>query len=97
MRAKPVKIVKVTDGYHVFVHDVPVVRSGKGVTFDKQRAGLKVPPGYVAPASTEPMLVEKAGDAASLAHQVGRYVLDLGDFVAGYTELVNIGGDHSVW
>jgi len=97
---KPIKIVKVKDGYNIFVRDVPVVKDGKGVGLDRQKAGLSTsgfPNGYKAPAETEPILIKTASNAASLAHQICRYVLDSGDFVASYTELVGIDGDHSVW
>lgn len=100
MKPKPIKLVKVKDGYNLFVRDVPIVKDGKGVTLDRQKAGLSTSGfknGYKAPANTEPILIETASNAAMLAHQIGRYVLDMGDFVSSYTELVGIGGDHSVW
>jgi hypothetical protein len=94
---KPIKIVKVSGGYHVFVRDAPLVQgnNGKGVTHDLAKAGVasNVNP----PLSTEPLLIKKAGDAAGLAHQVGRYVLNLGDFTFSYTELVGINGNHEAW
>lgn len=70
MKPKPIKIVRVDAGYHVFVNNVPVVKNGKGVTFDKRQAGLKTPAGYQAPATLEPFLIEKANTAAALAHQI---------------------------
>ena len=39
---KPLKITKVTGGYHVFLRDVPLVQgdNGKGITVDRATAGL---------------------------------------------------------
>lgn len=99
---KPIKIVKVPGGYHVLVNDVPCVRgdSGTGATIDRIRAGLPTggfKGGYKPPLATEPMLIKKASDAASLAHSIGRYILNMGDFVFAYTELVNVPGKHEAW
>jgi hypothetical protein len=99
---KPIKIVKVAGGYHVFLHDVPFVQgdSGKGVTVDRAKAGLSTTGfknGWKPPVSTEPLLIKKASDAASLAHQIGRYMLNMGDFVFSYTELVGIEANHDTW
>jgi hypothetical protein len=99
---KPIKIVKVPGGYNVFLRDVPLVQGdgGKGVTLDRARAGLSTTGfkgGWKPPLSTEPILIKKAGDASSLAHQIGRYMLNMGDFVFAYAELVGIEGNHETW
>ena len=95
--SKPIKIVRVSGGFNMFVNNVPVVMDGKGVTVDRQKVGLKVKRGYKPPASEEPALIPKASDAAGLAHQIGRYLLDLGDFTFSYTELVGVPGNHEDW
>jgi hypothetical protein len=101
MRLKPIKIVKVPGGYHVFVNDVPLVKGeGKGCTLDRVKAGLSTSgfkEGYKPPTETEPFLIKKASDAVGISHQVGHYMLNLGDFVYTYVELVNIPGDPDAW
>lgn len=96
--AKPIKIVRVTHGYNVFVKDVPVVPEGRWVSFDKRRAGLRVPDHYVPPTKGKrPILIRKKDDAIRVVHQIGRYLLGLGDFVSGYVELVGVPGSHEAW
>jgi hypothetical protein len=86
--ARPIKIVRVTHGYNMFVNDVPVIPDGKnGVTIDRAKAGLghnKTP----IPDGIRPRLFKKKEDVKSIAHQVGRYLLNLGDFVSTYVDLV---------
>ena len=99
---KPIKIVKVPGGYHVLVHDVPCVKgdSGTGATIDRIKAGLSTSGfkgSYKPPLSTEPMLIKKASDASSLAHSISRYLLNMGDFVFAYTELMGVEGNHEAW
>jgi len=96
---KPIKIVKLKNGYNVFVHDVPLVLgdNGKGVTLDRARAGLSTGNGWKPPVHTEPVLVKKKEDAIGLAHQVGRYLLNMGDMVFAYTELEGVEGSHNTW
>jgi hypothetical protein len=96
---KPIRIAKVQGGYNLFVNDIPVVADGKNVNLDRAKVGLKVPADYAnrAPKNTEPKLIAKASDAASIAHQIGRYMLNLGDMTFSYTELVGIGGNHDAW
>ena len=99
---KPIKITKVKGGYHVFLHDVPLVQadSGKGITIDRARAGLSVTGfkgGWKPPVNTEPLLIKKKEDAIGLAHQVGRYMLNMGDLVFAYTELIGVEGSHEAW
>ena len=96
-RQKPIEIVKVKNGYHVFVNDVPVVRDGTKVSIDRIRAGLKVGEKYEPPSETTPALFKKAGDAAHVAHLVGNYIMQLGDFVSTYTKLTNVLGNHESW
>lgn len=92
MRGKPIKIEKVKGGYHIFVNDVPIVQAddGKNQDIDRVKANLKHGKNYKAPKSTAPFLITKASLAMSMAHQIGRYMLQLGDFVSGYTELAGI-------
>jgi hypothetical protein len=97
MRGKPIQIVRVTHGYNMFVNDVPVVSEGKGVSLDRAKAGLKTSQRYKPPTDDRPKLISKASDVASLAHQIGRYLLGMGDFVSGYTELVGVPGNHDDW
>ena len=99
---KPLKISKVAGGYHVFLNDVPLVQadSGKGVTLDRARAGLSTTGfkgGWKPPVNTEPLLIKKKEDAIGLAHQVGRYMLNMGDMVFAYTELEGVEGSHTAW
>ena len=100
--SKPIKISKVKGGYHVFLRDVPLVKgdSGTGVTLDRARAGLSksgFKGGYKPPVNTEPVLIKKKEDAVGLAHQVGRYLLNMGDMVFAYTELEGVEGNHEAW
>lgn len=87
--SKPISIIEVPGGYGVYVNSVPVVQSGKGIDFDRNAAGLKTKKGYKPPTSTLPAVFGTAGDAAHVAHKIGRYVLSLGDFVQSYTKLVS--------
>jgi hypothetical protein len=89
--SKPITIQGCPGGYNVFVGDAPIVHSGGGVDFDRVAAGLKVKKGYKAPTSTLPVIFQQAGDAAHVAHKIGRYVLKMGDLVFSYTRLVNVG------
>ena len=97
---KTIEIIKMDKGYHVFVNGVPVVKDGETLTFDRRKAGHD-PRGlqkkYQPPTSTIPHVFAKAGDAAHIAHTIGRYVLSLGDFVSSYTRLVNVPGKHENW
>jgi len=99
---KPLKIAKVKGGYHVYLHGVPLVLgdSGKGVTLDRARAGLSTTGfkgGWKPPVHAKPLLVKKKEDAIGLAHQVGRYLLNMGDMVFTYTELEGVEGSHEAW
>ena len=90
MKNKPITMVKVTHGYNLFVNNVPVVpRSPTGITFHREKAGLKPSKEDAAiPEGKRPLLIKKKSDALGLAHQIGRYIFDLGDFVQSYVEPV---------
>jgi len=97
---KPIEIIKVERGYQVFVNGVPVVYDSETLTFDRRKAGLDprgVQKAYRPPTSTTPHVFAKAGDATHIAHTIGRYTMNLGDFVASYTRLVNVPGNHENW
>lgn len=97
MSLKPIKIVKVKGGYNVFVNDTPLVEENGKASLDRIAAGFKVSKSYKPPVSTQPLVFKKAGDAAHMAHLVGRYIMNLGDMVFAYTELVNVDGNHEAW
>jgi hypothetical protein len=94
---KPIKIVKTIGGYLVYVNGTPVVKTSKGVDFDRAKAGLETPKAYKPPVEVNPICFDMAGDAASIAHRIGRYILGLGDLAFAYTELENIGGNPNTW
>lgn len=88
----PLKIVRVSNGYHLFVNGVPVVADPSGgVSIDREKAGISKGKKSPAPPSDwKPMVFKNAGDVKFMAHKFGRYVLNLGDFVFAYTSLVGI-------
>lgn len=97
---RPIKIVKVKGGYHLFVNNVPIVKDhvGKGITFNLILAGL--PPkksGYVPPINTEPFLIKKMDEVKHLAHHICRYMLNSGDMVFAHTEVVGIENVEAWW
>ena len=94
---KPIKIVKVNKGYHVLVNGVPLVKDGDKISVDRERAGLGTASGYRPPVATEPHLFPRPKDAISMAFTVGNYVMGLGSFTSGYTELVNVPGKPENW
>ena len=87
--SRPIKIVRVTHGYNMFVNDVPVVKMGSGkASFDRERAGVGKNGPEKIPDGARPMLIKKKDDAFGLAHSIGRYLLNLGSFVDTYVETV---------
>lgn len=97
MSLKPIKIIKIKGGYHVFVNGTPIVEEGGKASVDRIAAGFKVSKSYKPPKNTQPFVFTKAGEAAHMAHLLGRYIMKLGDMVFAYTELVNIPGNHEAW
>lgn len=85
MRPKPIVIEQHNRKYFVFVEGTPVVKHDGKITFDRRAAGLKAtvdpPPANLGP---HPFTSKKA--AEGVAHQIGRYILNRGDFVSSYTE-----------
>lgn len=74
---KPIVVSKVSGGWTVSVMGSPIVRGPNGLSF-QGRAGW-----------SEGLPVEKfktKDTADGVAHQVGRYMLDLGDMVFTYVE-----------
>lgn len=89
MFVKPIKIVRVTHGYNMFVNDVPVVKMGSGkASFDREKAGVGMNGPEAIPDGARPMLIKKQADAFGLAHTIGNYLLGLGGFVDTYVETV---------
>lgn len=84
---KPIVIKRAKGGFHVYVHGQPVLRNPDGkLTFDRKAAGLKHSP-LTQPAAGAPThTFKKISEAETIAHQIGRYVLGLGDFVFTYVE-----------
>lgn len=100
MRHRPISIVGVPGGYSVYVNDTPIVKNGeKVIDFDRTKAGLKTKKNYKAPTSDLPVVFQQKGDAAHVAHQIGRYILKLGDLTFSYTNLINVGPEqyHDEW
>jgi hypothetical protein len=97
---KPLKIVKVETGYQLYVNNIPMVSTSKGVDFNRIAAGLTVKgfkKGYAPPKETSPATFPTAESVATMAHTIGYYVLKLGDFTFAYTALVGVPGDPEVW
>jgi len=83
---KPLEIRKKGSGWSVFVKGVPVVKMGSKLWFDRALAGIPTdgtsPP---IPVGTKPHRFGKKNEAQTIAHQIGRYMLNLGDFLWTYT------------
>lgn len=81
---KPLKIEKVKGGWTVHVHGDPVIAGAKGLTW-KGRPGYD---GGVDGFGHEkpPHKFKTRDEARTVAHQIGRYVLNLGDFAYTYVE-----------
>ncbi len=92
--SKPVKIVRVTHGYNMFVNDVPVVEIAKDrMSFDRKKAGVGTnPKDENIPEGARPHLFKKRDEVIHLAHMIGRYVLGKGDFLEAYVEPVGFAG-----
>src|SRR5271170_3440875 len=74
---KPIVVAKEGSGWTVSVMGRPVVRHNGKLTF-AGRTG--------APAGGTPEKFETRDEAAGIAHQIGRYMLNLGDLVFEYVE-----------
>lgn len=74
---KPISIEKYGSGWKVEVLGAPVVTGPKGLTF-RGRVGFEE--------GMPTKRIDTKADAKIVAHQVGRYLLDLGDFAHTYVE-----------
>jgi hypothetical protein len=83
MGPKPIVIEKKGRKWFVFVKGTPIVKHEGKLNFDRAAAGL---PGDSLPL-LEPHGFSSKADAEDVAHKIGRYVLQLGDFVHSYTEI----------
>lgn len=60
-------------------------RDTRMISFNRQAVGLRVKKGYHPPTDT-PGVFTRA-EAIQVAHQIGRYMFDLGDLVYAYTSV----------
>ena len=88
MSSRPIKLVRASGGYNLFVNDVPVVKSGTGITFDRLKAGVKTDLKQNIPENAKPFVFSTKEIAMRAAHQIGLYVLKLGSFVDSYVDYV---------
>lgn len=84
--SRPIKIVRVTHGYNMFVNDVPVVViAGSRIDFDREKAGVGYS-AYAVPNEARPHLFKKKADVLEIALQVGSGLLKLGSNLDDYVE-----------
>ena len=69
-----------------------VNRTTGKVDFDHKAVGLRVKKNYRPPADTPGSFTKT--EAISLAHQIGRYLFDLGDLVYAYTYVDGLRNDN---
>lgn len=91
----PIKIVKVTHGYNMFVQNAPVIRTRGKLDFDFKEAIKNK--GVDPPFSTRAFLFKKASDVSHAAHQIGRNILGLAEPAYTYTELIGVTQNHDRW
>jgi DNA repair protein RadC len=85
-REKPIVIEKTGEhSWIVFVHHNPIVNVAKRGT--KPELSWKGRKNYVE--GSKRHIFKTRGDAENISHQVGRYVLNFGDFVFSYVEYKN--------
>jgi len=82
---KPIVIRPVRGGYEVHVNGVPLVRTAGGLNFPRQPPGMKKRPS-LAPPDAPVEVFRRLDDAKHVAHQIGHYVMGLGDFVTTYVD-----------
>jgi hypothetical protein len=75
---KPIRVVRVTHGYNMFVNDAPVVRLPQGFAFDVQKANIKssLVPWHswdVAPGA-RPFLFKRKEDVKDLSRQILHFI-----------------------
>ena len=77
------------DTYQVWVckdgTETVVCREGNQIDFNRKAIGLRVKKSYQPPKTPPGLFTRK--ESVHVAHTIGRYVLDLGDFVYAYTYL----------
>jgi hypothetical protein len=85
---KPIVIAREGRGYSIHVSGVPLVDDpAGGAGFTRQPAGIKKKRPHYAPPSSRVHVFTKLDEAKHAAHQIGRYMMQLGDMVFSYTEL----------
>lgn len=85
---KPIVIARHGRGFTLYVSGVPLVDGPDGkLAFTEQPGAMKRKRTSYAPATSPVHVFEKIDDAKGAAHQIGRYMMDLGDMVFSYTEL----------
>jgi len=82
MYQKPMVIVRKGRSWFLYIQGQPVVKNGKSL----DSAGLR---GQPMPPGLKPHAFKSKGEAESIAHQAGRYVLNLGDMLYAYVEYVD--------
>jgi hypothetical protein len=101
--ARDLEIVRKGSGFNLYVNGVPVVRDPKDgkITFDRQKAGVakkgKSKKSEAIPESWPPMLFQSAEDVQHIAHMIGRYIFQLGDFVSGYVYVTGVADLAEFW
>ena len=76
---KPITVAKAGNKWTVTVMGAPVVTGAGGLTFAGRAGHVE---------GLAPEKFKSKGDADHVAHMVGRYMLNLGDFVDTYVEHV---------
>jgi hypothetical protein len=82
MNHKPMVIVQKGRKYFLYINGQPVVKNGKSL----DSAGLR---GQPMPPGLKPHAFKTKREAEGIAHQAGRYVLNLGDMLYAYVEYVD--------
>jgi hypothetical protein len=81
--SKPIKIEKNGRKFFLSVNGAPLVQHAGQLAFDRSLAGIGK---ETIPAGLPLHAFKSKADARGIAHQIGRYMLKLGDFVDTYVE-----------